>query len=232
MKASLVALLVVGAFSVGAARAAAGEKAQVTGVYQLYVREAPDLDATPIGVLAAGDVVEVVDQTGRWARVALKDGKTGYVSRKYLVPVEPPEQRGEGTTATEGSSRADAAAAELSAAERAGAGKPTTRSQGAPAPPSPPSQVGRGTRARRPPRRAAACTAADLKEIRRGLQEVAAGQEQLATLVDSQLAARPARGRGPSLAVEQGLVLVGVGCIVGWVVSRSYARRQRKRIRL
>jgi hypothetical protein len=231
MKVSLVALplLVVGTFLIGAVPAGAGDKVQVAGVYQLYVREAPSLDATPIGVLAAGDVVEVVGQVGRWARIAFKDGKTGYVSRKYLVPAEPTEQRVEGAEETDGGPRTDAAAARSSAAKPADAGKPTS---GEPAPLSQSARAARASPARRPTRRAPACTAADLEELRRGLREITVGQERLATLVDSRLAVRPAGGWEPPLAAGRGLILVGVGCIVGWVASRSYARRQRNRIRM
>jgi hypothetical protein len=88
MNARLVGLLVSIVFSVPVAELASAYPAEVRGVFYLKVRDAPDFEAEETGVLTAGDVVDVIGKVGRWANVALKNGTTGYVSRKYLSPVK------------------------------------------------------------------------------------------------------------------------------------------------
>jgi len=96
MNARMVGLLVSIVFSVPFAELASAYPAEVRGVFYLKVRDAPDFEAEETGVLTAGEVVDVIGKVGRWANVALKNGTTGYVSRKYLSPIEaiaPPEEQ-------------------------------------------------------------------------------------------------------------------------------------------
>jgi Bacterial SH3 domain len=88
MNARLVGLLVSIVFSVPFAELASAYPAEVSGVSYLKVREAPDFEAEEMGVLSAGEVVDVIGKVGRWANVALKNGTNGYVSGKYLSPVK------------------------------------------------------------------------------------------------------------------------------------------------
>ena len=88
MNARMVGLLVSIVFSVPFAEPASAYPAEVKGVSHLRVREAPDFEAEEMGVLTAGQVVDVIGKVGRWANVALKNGTTGYVSEKYLSPVK------------------------------------------------------------------------------------------------------------------------------------------------
>jgi len=67
----------------------------VKGVFYLKVRDAPGFEAKQTGVLAAGDVVDVLGEVGLWANIALENGATGYVSSKYLAPVTGPTRNHE-----------------------------------------------------------------------------------------------------------------------------------------
>ena len=85
MNARLVALLLAGSVAVASTGPGVEARpARVQGVYFLKLRAAPGFNAKERGVLSEGDVVEIEEEVGRWAKVRLQDGSTGYVSRKYL----------------------------------------------------------------------------------------------------------------------------------------------------
>jgi len=66
------------------------ETMYVTDRLYLSLREAPDLEQ-PLGALIESDTrVEVLETEDDWAKVALGDGRMGWVMRKYLV-TDPPK---------------------------------------------------------------------------------------------------------------------------------------------
>lgn len=87
MNVKLIASFLFGMCALPAALPAFGKSAQVTGVYYLKVRAAPNMEAPEAGVLEVGEVVEILDEVGPWAHVLFQNGRTGYASRKYLIAI-------------------------------------------------------------------------------------------------------------------------------------------------
>ncbi|HYF63055.1 MAG TPA: SH3 domain-containing protein, partial [Herpetosiphonaceae bacterium] len=54
------------------------------------VRPAPNTGNDPIAKVAAGDVVELLGQSGDWYRVRLKDGVEGWIAGSVLGPPSGP----------------------------------------------------------------------------------------------------------------------------------------------
>jgi hypothetical protein len=241
MNARLIGLLVSIVFSVPVAELASAYPAEVKGVFYLKVREAPDFEAEETGVLTAGEVVDVIGKVGRWANVALKNGTTGYVSRKYLSPVTamapppvtamvpPGEQSKEGDQKADNANAAGRAVA-TSAPETAGS------PQDSPLPPGKPQVAVTSTdqpRARRP----VLCSRADLQELRRELKKLASAQDRLAQLMVAG-AGKESTGRdwSVSISTRQMLFWLAAGWVLGWLAAVGFRhrreRRQRSRIRI
>ena len=55
------------------------------GAIALNLRAAPSGSATKVAVLAPGQPVHVGAATGTWVEVTLDDGRTGFVSARYLA---------------------------------------------------------------------------------------------------------------------------------------------------
>jgi hypothetical protein len=204
---TLLAVLLLGISAVGRPATAGPERAQVVGVHYLKLRAAPDFGAPETGVLAAGDIVEVLELMRRWARVQLADGSQGYVSRKYLV-----------TTA------GDAAAESAQAAVVHTPPDTTAAEPAAPStiPPPPPPVA--------PPRRRdPLCTRADLEALREDLQSLVAGQDRLVALARPNGAAPVGDGDRSALPRSRALVWLAVAFAIGLVTGRAVGRRDRSR---
>ena len=60
--------------------------AEISGIDKIYLREGPGSEQPAIGVLSAGDPVEILDIEGSWTKVQTSDGKVGYVYHRYVHP--------------------------------------------------------------------------------------------------------------------------------------------------
>jgi hypothetical protein len=227
MNARLVALLLAG--SVVAASIGPGVDARpatVRGVYFLKLRAAPGFTAKERGVLSEGDVVEIEEEVGRWAKVRLQNGSTGYVSRKYLHSPDP--------AGTPSSDEAGQDQPRTPAADGARNVVPTAEQD----PPAPPSS--RRTRPDHAPvttarvvtvpeRRPRVCTESDLAPIREELEALASGQDRLAALVEAPASEAEREQSIWSLSTKQMVFWLGLGCLVGWAAA-SLGRRRGRRI--
>ncbi len=194
------------------------QAAQVVGVHYLKVRASPDFLAAETGVLAAGDVVDVLDSVGRWAYVELKDGSRGYVSRKYLVaPLTGDIAEPASTVLVQAPADATREGPQTSPTPPA-ASATMAAPAGAPQP---------GPAAVRP-RRNLLCTKADLEMLREDLQDLATGQDRLAALATR---TDTASGGGASAPLSRWrtLVWIAVGFAIGLVAGRAIGRRDRWR---
>lgn len=219
MEARLIAF-VLGFLSILAPGATASARpAKVEGVYYLKVRAAPGFDAAERGILAAGDRVSIIEETGRWARVRLPNNTTGYVSRKYLVLLDGPT-----TPTPQENSPADAPDRE----------SPADTPEPQETPPSPLPLA---------PRQPDPWTAADVENVRTSLRDLAAGQDRLTGLLESRTVPTvtgrdDATLRGAILAVptRQVAFWLAVGYVLGWsttmMVGRWRQRRHRHRVRI
>ena len=57
----------------------------VTDRLYLSLRSGPDPEAPSLGLLRSDTKVYVLDTEGKWAKVTLEDGRTGWVMKKFLV---------------------------------------------------------------------------------------------------------------------------------------------------
>jgi len=188
--------------------------ARVQDVYYLKVRAAPSFEAREVGVLEAGERVEVVGESGPWMAVELDDGKTGYVSGKYLAAVGPERP--------------------LAPASARAQPPPSTV---LPLPETAPAAAAGSVPASERAHNQKACTRTDLDALKRRIDDLVAAQERLTESVGEVLRLRAAasqqRTSGPSLAARQVAFWLAVGCVVGWAAAGSYRRRrQRNRIRI
>ncbi len=74
-----------------AVAAAAQPASTVSGTYQvtaskLNVRSGPSTSYTVIHALWQGNKVTVIGESGNWYQIRLSDGRTGWVSKDYLIP--------------------------------------------------------------------------------------------------------------------------------------------------
>lgn len=69
------------------------ETAYVTDMLQLDMYASEAMDGRPIKKLRSGDSFEILERKGRFARVKLPDGQTGWVKSLYLVAKEPARTR-------------------------------------------------------------------------------------------------------------------------------------------
>jgi SH3 domain-containing protein len=60
--------------------------AQISGIEKVYLRAGPGTDSPPLGVLNGGDQVNVLGVEGSWTKVETRDGRVGFVYRRYVVP--------------------------------------------------------------------------------------------------------------------------------------------------
>ncbi len=57
-------------------------------VEHAFLRETPRSDGTPIGAVNMGDKIEVLQNSQKWLKVRLPDGRTGYVWHKLIIPLK------------------------------------------------------------------------------------------------------------------------------------------------
>ncbi len=251
MNARLVALL-VSAFSTIVSGSIAGARpAKVEGADYLKIRSAPGFEAAERGTLSAGDRVEVLEEVGRWAKVRLPNGTTGYVSRKYLAMLSPeaPQEESPDGGAPKKRPPPDAgnAAPPTEAARAEGEGESST-SRGE----APPASEAREAEAREapppilppqpqppstPPLPRSPWTAAHVEEVRGALRRVETAQDRLAGMIESRFAES---GNGPDSVLggtrRQVAFWLGLGYVVGWsttlIVGRWRERRRHHRLRI
>ena len=249
MNARLVALLVSAISAALIVQRAEAYPAEVTGVHYLKVRSAPDLEAAEAGIVAAGDVVDVIGEVGRWASVTLSDGAAGYVSRKYLAPItatahaEEPHNKDVRKEPRHGEDVEDIRKRDT--AELQEPREPTQMADEAPPPQGSPPPLtmkeaedpaaAAGT-AMPSAQQPALCTSSDLDGIRRELRQLAEGQDRLAELIGSRAGELATRDWSFSLSTRQMLFWLVAGCVLGWLTAaglrRRSDRRQRSRIRM
>jgi hypothetical protein len=236
MNARLVALL-VSAFSTIVPGSIAGARpAKVEGADYLKIRSAPGFEAAERGTLRAGDRVDVLEEVGRWAKVRLPKGTTGYVSRKYLAmlsPEAPQEETPDGGALTKKRPPPDADnAVPPTEAARAEA-PPASEAREAPPPILPPQPQPRSP----PPLPRSPWTAAHVEEVRGALRRVETAQDRLAGMIESRFAER---GNGSDSVLggtrRQVAFWLGLGYVVGWsttlIVGRWRDRRRHHRLRI
>jgi SH3 domain protein len=86
----IVIILFAGLWLVASVHAETG---YVTDMLQLEMYSTADMVGAPLRKLRSGDKVEVVERTGRLARVKSDSGQEGWVKGLYLVPDEPARTR-------------------------------------------------------------------------------------------------------------------------------------------
>lgn len=64
----------------------------------VYVRSAADLNADKLSVADKGTPVSVIGETGKWYKVALKDGREGYISKVGIIVDHLPAASSQGTS--------------------------------------------------------------------------------------------------------------------------------------
>lgn len=64
---------------------------RVTSSSRLNVRKSPSTSSAVLGTFESGQQIEVVSLSNGWAKV-MYNGKTGYVSDKYIAPLPKPEK--------------------------------------------------------------------------------------------------------------------------------------------
>jgi hypothetical protein len=251
MNARLIALLVSGFFTLPAGSIAGPRPAKVEGAYYLKVRSAPSFEAAERGALAAGDEVDILEEVGRWAKVRLANGTTGYVSRKYLAPLSPADSPKEG--ATDG--RAQETYSPPADPGSSAAPAPVARTEGegehdAPIPEAPPSEATEDKareappatpltqpQAQGPPPQRNPWTAAEVEEVRETLHRLEATQDRFAGMLESRLTDR-GNLSDPVLAVtgRQVAFWLGLGYVIGWsttlMIGRWRERRKHHRLRV
>lgn len=72
---------------------AQAETGYVTDMLQLDMYATQAMDGRPIKKLRSGDSFEILERTGRYARVRLPGGQTGWVKSLYMVTTEPARTR-------------------------------------------------------------------------------------------------------------------------------------------
>lgn len=72
---------------------AQAETGYVTDMLQLDMYATQAMDGAPLKKLRSGDSFEILERTGRYARVRLPGGQSGWVKSLYLVTTEPARTR-------------------------------------------------------------------------------------------------------------------------------------------
>jgi SH3 domain protein len=68
------------------------ETMYVTDRLYLSIRRGPSLEEPSLAIITSDTRVEVTETEGKWAKIALEDGKKGWVMQRYLVK-DPPKSR-------------------------------------------------------------------------------------------------------------------------------------------
>jgi hypothetical protein len=205
---------------------ALAQQAEIAGIDKVYLRPTPGTDQTPLGVLNAGDRVNILDIEGSWTKVETADGKIGFVYHRYVVPlseggippiaaptVAPPTPRALGLAPA----TPRVAAVPQTLATTAPAVAPPT-----PQPtPDPLSVELSGLRA-------------ELSELREKMQKRAAEAPE-----PESTSAAPEAPRPQAATAEQGVSVLAVAfvfLVIGWVLGAAFHGRrtksQRRRLRL
>lgn len=69
------------------------EKSWIRGSLKLNFRSAPNAQATPLGILATGDSVAILERRSDWVRIETDDEQTGWIPESYLDPAGPETER-------------------------------------------------------------------------------------------------------------------------------------------
>jgi uncharacterized protein YgiM (DUF1202 family) len=91
--ATSIAALTLGAALLVPAAEVRAETGWVRGDVRLNLRVQPGNEFRIIGFVATGDEVNVLEKAEGWTRVALPDGKTGWIPEGYLESEPPPTVR-------------------------------------------------------------------------------------------------------------------------------------------
>ena len=83
---STLRLLAIAAILVVAATRVFAAQAEISGIERVYLRAGPGSDQPTLGVLSAGDPVDIIDIEGSWTKVQTPDGKVGFVYHRYVTP--------------------------------------------------------------------------------------------------------------------------------------------------
>lgn len=250
MNARLIALLVSGFCTIVSGSMADARPAKVEGAYHLKVRSAPSFEADERGSLAAGDEVDILEEVGRWAKVRLSNGRTGYVSRKYLAPLSPPAPptgapggRARKTDSPPADAGSPAPLTEAARGEGEGARDAPRREAPPPSdatederealpaiPPAQPQPPG-------PPPQRDPWTPAHVQEVREALRRLEVTQDRLARMIESRFT-KSGNDPGSVLTVTKRQVAfwLGLGYFVGWsttlIIGRWRERRRHHRLRV
>jgi uncharacterized protein YgiM (DUF1202 family) len=182
------------------------------------LREGPGAQTALLGELATGTRVEIKGDSGGWRQVETEDGKTGYLWAEHLT--EKPD------------GEAAAAAPQTD----------TPRPADKPADATPSRGLADEVRALRTEvtalrERPEPASAADLERVRAELERLSSADRDLARRIDDRGLATPApRDIGTEPLPGGSVLLLGLGVLVGWAMSRLAQRRrdrrQRNRLRL
>lgn len=179
------------------------------------LREGPGAASPLVGTLPPGTRVDVLGDSGGWRQVQTSDGRTGWVFNEHLAS----EQEGE------------------AAPRRPPDPLPVPAPADRPAPGSVLDEVRAlrievGQLRERPE----PATAADLERVRAEVERLAAAERDLARRLDEHVPGAPAADPLPDGGSLLSLLLLLVGAIAGWMLSRLAQRRrdgrQRNRLRL
>ena len=200
---------------------ALAQQAEIAGIEKVYLRPAPGTDQTPLGVLNAGDRVNILDIEGLWTKVETADGKIGYVYHRYVVPLA------EGGIPAVAAPRPVVPSAPAVAAVPAPARIVPTPLPAVPLPvPTTPEAAKDAVSAE------LAGLRAELSELKERVQKraVETGEAPERSVTVSPLDARPAPSPAAP-ASEQGMGVVAVAfvfLVIGWVLGAAFNRRRSK----
>lgn len=211
-------------FVVAAGSAIRAQEAEITGVDRVYLRDGPGTDRPNLGVLNAGDRVQVLGSEGSWTKVETREGKVGFVYHRYVSE--------QAKAAAANGSPQDVAAVEETSAAPAPASEPSAP-PGAPAPIAPDDISVEIANLR-----------SEIADLKQKIQErsteayttppneaAPAGSPTMGAAASVGFVARS--GRDQSAGV---LVVALLSLLVGWVLGSAFTRRrsrsQRSRLRL
>ena len=228
-----------------AASAVYAAQAEIVGIPKIYLRAGPSADETPLAILSAGDVVDVIETQGSWTKVQAADGKIGYVYHRYVAPKSGTEARATGENPPVTAPSAEYPRPDFSPAApgAASAGRPTAALEapgGVIAPEAPATEVGASPSGQTSPSAELSAQVASLRaEIEDLKQKVQGRQAELAAepgagavpsatdgsatpIGATMTPAAPVSGRDQAVGV---LMIAGFSLVIGWVLGSTCGRR-------
>ncbi|HSD11635.1 MAG TPA: SH3 domain-containing protein, partial [Candidatus Binatia bacterium] len=204
--------------------------AEISGIEKVYLRAGPGTDTAPIGVLKAGDQVNILDVQGSWTKIETQEGTVGFVYHRYIVPrldSTPPE-----------------AAPQVIAPQSSVAAVPPGSGVAAPNDATPaPSPTEEAGAAKDELSAELASLRAEIADLKQKVQERVDETGEVQAPSGGSVSSIPA-GNAPAAppatsAREQGIGVLAVALLsllVGWVLGSAFGRRrsrsQRPRLRL